>query len=64
MLIEQLVTEKEVMACLNIRSPNTMWRYRKECCFPEPVRSHPNQYRPSEVQNWINNGGSKQKIAS
>ncbi|PIJ42991.1 MULTISPECIES: helix-turn-helix transcriptional regulator [Erwiniaceae] len=63
MQIEQLVTEKEVMNLLHIRSRYTIWKYRKERNFPQPVRTHPSQFRPSDIQAWIDNGGVNQKAS-
>ncbi len=63
MQTEKPMTEKEVMDLLHMRSRYTIWKYKKECNFPQPVRTHPSQFRPSDIQAWIDNGGVNQRAS-
>jgi predicted DNA-binding transcriptional regulator AlpA len=53
---DRLLTTREVLAMIGVKSPTTLRRLVRERGFPAPVQvmEGRNSYRLSEVQQWIN----------
>ncbi|QZY66037.1 AlpA family phage regulatory protein [Providencia rettgeri] len=56
-----LITTKEVMTELSIRSRQTLWNYEKRRNFPKPVKLRPKAYLRSDYEKWLQNGGASQQ---
>jgi predicted DNA-binding transcriptional regulator AlpA len=58
-IAERLLRRREVCVLVGGVDPSTLWRWQRECGFPEPVilnpsvRNPPVAWRASEVQAWM-----------
>lgn len=48
-----LISKREVMELLHIKSRDTLFRYERDRGFPLPVKTHPTFYVQRHVVEWI-----------